>query len=355
MQTEKFFRACLLACTASSLMLLNAAHAAPDAAVQTRVEAIAKNIAIELATVCPVSDTASPTAYDTCRKALYNQSELKRVLPDFVLWGRQKDPKKLLKDSNLTQFAPDVLSSMYLPLFMFNGKYTVGYVEAEGVYQIRLQTAFRNRLSPGEYPYPFWHEDEKWTMYEKANEVLLFWDADKNRIKVAQFTVFGATPPITEVSHLDRPKFDGQWLWTDANGNTQPKITVFDGLFKADNPYIAKVEGAYKSFALRMRDGQCNKCHVPNNPDHMKKLVLLQTPMHAAAEIKRVLKSIREDRMPIDEFGVEDHLDNATKDALLNEGAAFDKLLDEAKLWESVQRVANTKTTISSLSSIKAK
>jgi hypothetical protein len=309
--------------------------------VHARVDAAAKAIAAELSTLCPVSDPASSAAFDSCRQALFRDSELKRTLAEYVLWGRQRDPKVLLKDSKLTQFGPDVLAGMYLPLFMFNGKYSVAYIEGNGIYQIRLQTAFRNRLTPGEYPYPFWHEDEKWSMYENANEVLLWWDAEKARVKAAQFTVFGTSPPLFAPQHMARPKFDGQWQWTDASGRTQPKVTVFDGLFMANNPYIGKLDGAYKSFALRLREGQCDQCHVPNNPDGMKKLVLLQSPMHAAAEIKRVLKAVREDRMPRDEIGIEQPLDQATKSALLNEGVAFEKLLDAAKLWESSRSVAS--------------
>jgi len=76
----------------------------------------------------------------------------------------------------------------------------------------------------------------------------------------------------------------------------------------------------------------------------MKKLVLLQTPMHAAAEIKRVMKSVRDDRMPRDEFGIESPLDAKTKAALLDEGATFEKLLDLAKQWEASSASASPGT-----------
>lgn len=322
----------------------SAAIAAPDPTVQARVDAVARTIGAELATLCPLSDPGNSAAFDRCRQGLFGDTELRRSLPDHLLWGRQRDPAMLLKNAKLTQFGPDVLVGMYLPLFMFNGRYSVAYVEAEDSYQIRLHTAFRNRLTPGEFPYPFWHEAEKWSMYEKAKEILLFWDARNNRIKVAQFTVLGANPPLIAATHVDR-HFDGQWLWTDANGKTQPKVTVFDGLFKADNPYIEKLDTAYKRLALRLRDGQCNQCHIPSNPDNSKKLVLLQSPMHTAGEIKRLLKAVREDRMPRDEFGIEQPLGPATKAALLKEGTAFDELLDAAKLWESTRNMATITRT----------
>ena len=117
-----------------------------------------------------------------------------------------------------------------------------------------------------------------------------------------------------------------------------PPRRVFDGLFRAENPYIGKLDTAYKSLALRLREGQCMECHVPNNPDGMSRLVLLQSPAHAAAEIKRVMKSVREDDMPRDKFGDKVPLDRKAKDALLDEGAAFEKMLDAAKQWEAAAR-----------------
>jgi hypothetical protein len=311
----------------------SAASERPELTV--KVEAAARTLATELARACPAAEPDDKAAFDSCRATLFRHSMLKQSLNDYVLWGRQRDPGMALKDAKLTQFGPDVLAGMYLPLFMFNGEHTVRYVPKEDLYQIRLRTAFRNRLQPGQFPYPFWHEAEKWTMYENANEVILWWDASAERIKVAQFTVFGEQPAIRASVHHVQPAFDGKWLWTDADGRTQPTVTVFDGLFRSDNPYLGKLETAYKTLALRLREGQCMQCHVPNNPDGMKRLVLLQTPMHAAAEIKRLMKSVRDDRMPRDEFGIENPLDPRTKAALLNEGAAFEQVLDEARDWEA--------------------
>jgi hypothetical protein len=67
----------------------------------------------------------------------------------------------------------------------------------------------------------------------------------------------------------------------------------------------------------------------------MKKLVLLQTPMHAASEIQRLMKAVRENKMPVDEFGAESPIDAPAKAALLKEGATFEKLLELAKMWEA--------------------
>jgi hypothetical protein len=317
-------------------LLCSGAFAQDHEATRARIHARAGEIAADMARACPAAEPGDQAAFDACRKALFGASVLRRSLSDFTLWGRQRDPKMPLKQVKLTQFGPDVLSGMYVPLFMFNGKYTVEYVDSEKLYLVRLQAAFRNRLAPGQFPYPFWHEAEKWSMYERANEILLWWDPAKDRVKVAQFTVHGRNPPIVATTHREHEPFvDGKWMWTDAKGRTQPAATLFDGQFQPQNPYLKQIEVAYRSFALKLRDGQCDQCHVPNNPDGMKKLVLLQTPAHAAAEIKRVLKSVREDTMPRDEFGIEQPLDKHIKKALLEEGARFSELIDAAHRWEA--------------------
>ena len=315
-------------------LVLAAPNDGPDQA-RARVERHAQELASELARVCPQADPSDKTAFNSCRRGLFNNSAFKLSLPDYVLWGRQSDAKAALKDLKLTQFAPDVLTNMYVPLFMFDGNYTVEYVARESLYQIRLHTAFRNQLEPGEFPYPFWHDANKWSMYENASELILWWDPVADRIKVAQFTAFGGKAPITPPTHVARPAFDGKWTWSDATGKTQPVVTVFDGLFHAENPYLTQLDSAYKKFALKLRDGQCYECHVPANPDGMKKLVLFQTPAHAAGEIKRLLKSVREDKMPRDEFGIEQPLDRGIKDALLGEGERFSELVDAARAWEA--------------------
>lgn len=309
-----------------------APKAAPAAITRQAAE-----LASELSTLCPASEPGNQLTFDACRAGLYgSNSALRAALPSFVLWGRQRNEALSLKESKLTQFAPDVFSGMYLPLFMFSGKYSVEYVEREKLYLVRLQAAFRNRLAPGQFPYPFWHEAEKWAMYQNANQILFWMEPQTAKIKVAQFTVLGATPPVITASPIPEPyPFDGQWMWTDENGRTQPKVTVFDGLLSAGNPYIRQLDASYKRLALRMRDGNCTKCHVPNNPDGMKRLVLLQTPAHAAGEIRRLLDSVRTDKMPVDELGMERPLSAEVKTALLEEGTTFDALYQMAKKWEA--------------------
>lgn len=336
------------ACLASFHARAAETAAAPPPAVQALttvseterralVEAVARQLAEEFAQACPVAAPADEAAYASCRKALYGSEVLRGQLDPIVLWGRQRDTRTSLKDSSLTQFATDVLTGLYLPLFMFDGQYRVEPAPREGLYVIRLHTGFRNRLAPGLFPYPFWHDDEKWTMYQDAREVMLFWNPVKGKITTGQYTVHSPLPSLASGGRLAAPKpFDGHWMWTDASGRAQPKVTLFDGLYRADNPYLQRLDGAYQQLALRLREGQCDHCHVPNNPDHMKRLVLMQTPAHAAGEIDRMLKAVREDRMPRDDAGIEQPLDAPTKQALLRDGEAFAQLVHAAQAWETL-------------------
>jgi hypothetical protein len=49
------------------------------------------------------------------------------------------------------------------------------------------------------------------------------------------------------------------------------------------------------------------------------------------------MKAVREDRMPLDDTGIEQPLDPALKRALLDSGGAFEALV-AAKQWEATRR-----------------
>ncbi len=302
------------------------------------VEVLASEVALELQRLCPPAAPSDQAAFDRCRRGLFSDSALRRNLAPRLLWGRRhQDPGAALKDTNLTQFAPDVIAGLYLPLFMFSGEHSTEYVERERRYLIRLRAGFRNRLPPGQFPYPFWHDEAKWGVYQAANSVLLWVDPKTAKVVVAQFTERGDGSALVSTQPI-RPKFDGKWMWADSDGRLQPQVTLFDGLFDADNPFLPRLEAAYRTLALRMRDGQCDNCHMPHNPMPMRRLVLMHTPAHAAGEIARLMKAVREDRMPLDDSGIEQPLDPALKRALLESGGAFEALVRGAKQWEATRR-----------------
>ena len=118
---------------------------------------------------------------------------------------------------------------------------------------------------------------------------------------------------------------------------SQPRPALFVGLLRPDNPYLGRIEGAYRVLASALRQGTCSECHEPENRAGMKRLVLMQTPVHAAGEIKRMMRSVREDKMPIDDTGLHRELDPQIKAALLTHGAAFEALIDAAREWDARQ------------------
>lgn len=310
--------------------------------VPAAVEQAAREIASELAKHCPLAPAGDTGAYNTCRLGMYGPSTLRAHLPAFLLWGRQsKAPGATLRQTHLTQFAPDVWTSMYAPLFMFNGRHTVDWVPEERMYRVRLEVAFRNRLAPGQFPYPFWHDDNKWAMYENANSMTL-WMADTAKIRAAQYTDNAPTARLQTVQPVKHAKHDGAWLWTDEKGNTQPAVTLFDGLYRAENPHLKAMDRQYRDLALQMRESQCTQCHVPNNPDKMSRLVLLSTPVHAAGEIDRLIKSVREDRMPVDELRTVSPLAPDHKKWLLESAEAFRTTVQAAQAWEKKAAPAPT-------------
>jgi hypothetical protein len=217
---------------------------------------------------------------------------------------------------------------------MFNGRYRVEYDATEARYRARLEGVFRNNLMPGQYPYPFWHDAKKWSDYQRANGITFWIDPHTSKIVVGQFSrQEGADPRLNTASRIP-PAFDGKWMWLDDKGEPQPKPALFVGLFRADNPYLEQLQTTYKDLALAMRNGTCNNCHAPDNPEKMKRLVLFQTPAHAAAEIKRVMAAVRDNRMPLDEIGIEKELDAETKTLLLKYGATFESTVNAAYAWE---------------------
>ena len=311
------------------------AQSMPSAEEKLRFERLVATLAQEAALLCPLADPADQQALDRCRTSLFKDSYFKRSLARIVLWGRPSPvPNARLKDTTLTQFGAEVLSGLYLPMFMFNGRYRVDYDPTEGRYRARLEGLFRNNLMPGQYPYPFWHDAKKWNDYQRANGITLWIEPHTSKIVVGLFSrQDGADPRLNTPSRIP-PAFDGQWMWVDDTGAPQPKPALFIGLFSPDNPYLEKLQSTYKDLALAMRNSTCNSCHVPDNPEKMKRLVLLQTPVHAAGEIKRVMAAVRESRMPLDDIGIEKELDAETKATLLKFGVAFESTVNAAYAWE---------------------
>ena len=303
-----------------------------------KVNALAAKLLGELSANCPVRPVADQAAHKTCREALFSaDSVFRSSLKPFILWGRPLggDINATLKEFRATQFGNDVFTGTYAPMWMWDGKYDVEYVAKDKIYRITAGAGFRNELNFGQYPYPFWHEPKKWTDYEDANTMAIW--IDPKIMKVSQLTFYKRAdkPAVAQSSRRHMPTFDGKWMWVDDKGQQQPAPTLFVGLYSENNPHLARLDTSYRKMALTMRDAECDSCHVPNNPDKAKRLVLLQTPLHAASEIERLLKDVRQDRMPLDDSGIEKPLKASLKEKLLADAEAFAAVVKAAREWEA--------------------
>lgn len=306
-----------------------------------KVKALAASLIGEFAAKCPVKAVDDKKAYEACRDAHFRpESAFRSNMKSFVLWGRPLGGNidAGMKEFRATQFGPEVFSGTYLPMWMWDGTYEVEFVAKDGFFRIVAGAGFRNELDFGQYPYPFWHEPKKWTDYEDANTMAL-WISPKD-FKVGQLTFYKRAdkPMVAQTKRRHMPTFDGKWMWVDGAGKAQPAPTLFVGLYSDKNPYLQELDKTYRTFALTMREAQCDTCHVPNNPDKMKRLVLLQTPIHAASEIERSIRDVKRDRMPLDESGTEKPLDDKTRAKFLTDGEAFAKAVKAAREWETANR-----------------
>ncbi|MBL8521352.1 MAG: hypothetical protein JNK75_11855 [Betaproteobacteria bacterium] len=306
-----------------------------------RVKAMAAVLIGEFAAQCPVKAVDDKKAFEACRAAHFRpESAFRAHVKPFVLWGRPLggDINAPVKEFRTTQFGPDVYSGTYLPMWMWDGTYDVDFVAKDGFFRITAGAGFRNELDFGQYPYPFWHEAKKWTDYEDANTMAI-WISPKD-FKIGQLTFYKRAdkPAVAQLKRRHMPTFDGKWMWVDKDGREQPAPTLFLGLYSDKNPHLQELDKTYRTFALTMREAQCDTCHVPNNPDKMKRLVLLQTPLHAAAEIERSIKDVKRDRMPLDDSGNEKPLDEKMKAKFLTDGEAFAKAVKAAREWELANR-----------------
>jgi hypothetical protein len=310
-------------------------HAQQEGGVPPAIERAAGELATLLAEHCPLAPANDIAAFERCREGLRTSEALRARLPQIVLWGRQPAAAQAtLAATTLTQFAPEVWTQLYAPLFMFNGRYRLQWVPQENQYVLRLEAAFRNRLPPGQYPTPFWHDAQKWATYQHANGVLLWLQPQTGRVHVAQVTNHAGTRPLQEVETIAR-RFEGQWLWTDDGGRMQPAVTAFDGMYRPENPFLPKLDRQYRDLALHLREAQCTQCHTPDNPQHMQRQVLLATPAHAAGEIDRLIRAVREDRMPMDANRRPVALSAEAKTWLLQSATAFRDTVRAAREWES--------------------
>jgi hypothetical protein len=316
----------------AALLAVAPAGAGDQAPVPATIASMARGIAAELMMHCPLADADDAAAFESCRQGLAGEGVLHSHLPNRVLWGHHGSTSAALRQGGMTQLAPEVWTQLYAPLFMFNGNHQVEWVGAENQFVIRLEAAFRNRLAPGQFPHPFWHDPAQWAAYQHTNGVLLWVQPQTGRIHVAQFTERAPTPLLQPVEAVAR-RFDGQWLWTDAGGRTQPAVAQFDALYRAENPYLRSLDRQYRDLSLHMREAQCSGCHVPSNPSGAQRLVILSSPAHTAGEIDRLIQAVRSGSVPGND-GASHALSAEDRQWLLQSAEAYRDTVRAARGWE---------------------
>ena len=137
------------------------------------IMANANRLVAVLKDACPIAAPDNQEAFDGCRKALYESQELAALFAPDLQWGGAK-PDVPVWELKLTHFDSTLFRSLYLPLFMFDGGYTMTHEGQSSWVRLKLHATFRNGLAPGQFPYPFWHSADKWSAYEQANELRFY-------------------------------------------------------------------------------------------------------------------------------------------------------------------------------------
>jgi hypothetical protein len=305
---------------------------------QADLEKIAAAMAAQFSTLCPSARPDDVDAHDKCTTGLRNAAFIP-FAPSGLLFGGDQPNLRLTK-KQLTHFKPSIFQLMYLSLFTYTGRWSVDTDAREHVGVIHLTAYFRNALPPGEFPYPFWHSAEKWAAYEAANELKFYVNHD-GQVFVVTRSSGGSEADRGPYAHVTTPAFAGNWQWTDASGQLQPRASLFSNRYSSANPNIAPLEKAYRDFATQARKGTCLSCHAPNNEANMDHLVLLQTPLHASGEIDDVLEMVRSGKMPQDDVGMRKEIAPELRAAILQTGETFRNALNAADHWEAQQHSAD--------------
>jgi hypothetical protein len=222
---------------------------------------------------------------------------------------------------------------------MFNGDYRIEQVAGPGSSQltvVHMPFQYRNKLDMGEYPYPYWHSKKKWDSFQFSPEVVMIIDQGK----VA--AVFRGAERDRSRSYTKR-EWDGRWHWTGANGEQEPRVTLYEYLFSKSNPYVHDLDVAFRELDTESRKHSCQVCHNPGNPALMAPLGIMEYPNQALSLRHRIVKVMEANRMPPagvatngdkQEFTPPGIADEAVRQKYLQVARKFAELGDKALEYE---------------------
>lgn len=250
---------------------------------------IEDQIARNLIEACPAVDASSVSAREACAEAIGDSPVLQAVALDVIRWGGQKPGVAVgeaLDAANVTEFHPLVWRRLYLSTFMFGSEYRV---EEHPPYRVLIMPVrFRNLLPDGEYPYPFWHSSDKWTAYQEATELMMYFREGKlvGALRGGQPDASRNTSPRT---------WSGDWVWDEGR---QPRVTLYTHLFRADNERVDALDAAYRALEAAVRANGCDVCHSPDNPSKMRSLEILSYPAQALSARRTLVSVLEHNEMP---------------------------------------------------------
>ena len=291
-----------------------------DAAVRLD-DAALLGLGAQLAAACPLAPLNDVAARERCADALTDVAILRDNAADPLLWGGQPAGlpiERVPEQANLTNFSSFVWRRIYLSTLIFEGP---AVLERAGRYRVlRVPARFRNGLDAGDYPYPFWHAEKKWTSYEQATHVVFLFDGDWLVAAVRSEQTDPARP------HTART-WDGVWTWEQGQ---EPRATLYRALFSPQNPYVAQLDESYRALSDGLRVHTCTGCHSPDNPSMMRHLDILNYPNQSLSGRHRIVGMIERNQMPPG-GGIKD--DDA-RAALLARARTFAVLGDQALAYE---------------------
>ncbi|HTN90617.1 MAG TPA: heme-binding domain-containing protein [Sorangium sp.] len=247
-------------------------------------------IAKGIIAACPTAAPDDEKARDLCAERLKGFDVLRDAMKEPFLWSRQKYEGDLgFEHTSATFMNPLVWRTVYLSIFSFESDYRVEKIG--GLTVIHLPYHFRNKLDPGAFPYPFWHQPKKWDAYQTTVELLLVMKQDR---------VIGALRSAE--SDESRPRvhreWDHQFMWRGEDGREEPRYTLYENLFSKENPHVKDLDRSYRKMSEAFRKHNCLACHDPENSAGMRILELFSFPNQALAGRNRILRILQANEMP---------------------------------------------------------
>lgn len=303
---------------------------APSAAALSLQDRIARS----WIAASPVPDVSDAHARDAAAVKLAQCQEFINAAGESMLWGGFDEKKGYDPEvHNLNWFSPIVWSKLYLSTFMFTGGYRV---HEEGKYTVlEVDAKFRDSLDAGDYPYPFWHSPKKWQAYVDAGALVVVFEGPKVSAVYRKGGVHDPAKPLAN------KMWDGKWTWTDEQGNTQPRASLYTYSLSSDNPHRSTLDTAYRNLEQKFRSQNCMECHAPDNTAKATKLQMLNYPNQALAGRHTIVQMLREDKMPpMDkDTGKPAGLHNDTvREELIKLALVFEKEADAALKYESSRK-----------------